>query len=426
MLNNYSRLKIQIGTLVEHSSFLRTCKRLKVLPNFIKVKSAVDNYRTKMVIKKAEKLWLDLEIKHCYKMLAEKELKMYNLHLKITKGLSDSEHRDWWDFNRCVQEKYEREIEKVKERHTKKLSQLTVKSPCENLMPEFIPNFVVNESDEYFTENELNLLNKGFKFTPKPIKLPILESVVDIETFLKFKVPSIQCDIRETAKEAIESAKKSTHISTQAIEMMNTVKSLKSKSNVVFVKADKSNQVVILNKSDYDNRVIQLIDECKYKEITRNPLKKMVRETDQIRQKIRKVFSDRVSRNLIVSNPVLPKLYALPKTHKPGKKMRPIVSNINAPSYKLAKWLVRQMKTVIKINSCSVKNSFDLINKIEGLTFGNDEIMISFDVASLFPSIPVDIALDQLKQHLENTTRRKRHLFRSSKIMYETKLFSIP
>lgn len=74
-----------------------------------------------------------------------------------------------------------------------------------------------------------------------------------------------------------------------------------------------------------------------------------MREIDEIRQKIRNVSSARVRRSLIVSNPVLPKLYALPKTHKVGKKMRPIVSNIGAPSYKLAKRLVNEVRKLKKL-----------------------------------------------------------------------------
>ncbi len=37
------------------------------------------------------------------------------------------------------------------------------------------------------------------------------------------------------------------------------------------------------------------------------------------------------SRKCKVSNPKIPTLYCLPKTHKPGNKMRPIASNIRAP-----------------------------------------------------------------------------------------------
>lgn len=174
--------------------------------------------------------------------------------------------------------------------------------------------------------------------------------------------------------------------------------------------------------------MIDLINECNYKQVSRNPLKKMVRESDQMRQQIKKVFGDRVCRNLIVSNPVLPKLYALPKTHKPGKKMRPIVSNVNAPTYKIAKWLVKELNKLPRIKSRSVKNSFEFIEKIKDILIAIDEIMISFDVSSLFPSIPVDIALNELKKHLDNCNieqNKKRHIFSRCKTMYGTKFLRI-
>lgn len=117
-----------------------------------------------------------------------------------------------------------------------------------------------------------------------------------------------------------------------ALQQVKVLKKLREK-DVVYVKADKSNNVVIIDKIDYNDRVDELITECQYREITRNPLKKMIREANLLRQKIKKVFSDRVCRALLVSNPTLPKLYALPKTHKPGNKMRPIVS-IRCVQYK--------------------------------------------------------------------------------------------
>lgn len=91
-------------------------------------------------------------------------------------------------------------LKRRKETHRHKLLQLTVSAPrVINNKPEFIPDFVINESNEIFSDEELNLLNKGLKFTPKPTEIPLLDTVVDIETVLKFKVPSVQCDIRSTA-----------------------------------------------------------------------------------------------------------------------------------------------------------------------------------------------------------------------------------
>lgn len=145
----------------------------------------------------------------------------------------------------------------------------------------------------------------------------------------------------------------------------------------------------------------------------RNPLKTMIREVDKTRQNIRKAFNDRTCRQLIVSNPILPEMYALPKKHKPGRKMRPIVSNINAPSYKMAKWLVSEMKRLPKLDSCSVKNSIEFVEKISNCMLNENEVMTSFDVSSLFPSIPVDIALKKLDEHLNkcNVEQMKRAVY---------------
>lgn len=66
---------------------------------------------------------------------------------------------------------------------------------------------------------------------------------------------------------------------------------------------------------------------------------------------------------LSVPNPKLPRLYGLPKIHKVGKKMRPIVSNIDAPTYKLSKWVVESFKSYHQPIGLYVKNSFDFGEK---------------------------------------------------------------
>lgn len=53
------------------------------------------------------------------------------------------------------------------------------------------------------------------------------------------------------------------------------------------------------------------------------------------------------------------------------------------------------------MESFSVKNSFDFAEKIENVVINDDECKVSFDVCSLFPSIPVDIALREFEKYLE-------------------------
>lgn len=91
---------------------------------------------------------------------------------------------------------------------------------------------------------------------------------------------------------------------------MNIIKNLKKKK-CVYVKADKGNKVVILDSADYENRVNKLISDCSYKKVKRNPLPKMVKESDETRKIVSEKFGKRLLRSLLVSNPKVAKMYAL-------------------------------------------------------------------------------------------------------------------
>jgi hypothetical protein len=80
--------------------------------------------------------------------------------------------------------------------------------------------------------------------------------------------------------------------------------------------------------------------------------------------------------------------------------MRPIVSNINAPTYNLAKYLTKVFSSFKKFDSMSVKNNINLIEKLSNNKIKENEILISFDVVALFPSIPIEITIGFLKEWL--------------------------
>ena len=99
------------------------------------------------------------------------------------------------------------------------------------------------------------------------------------------------------------------------------------------------------------------------------------------------------------NNPIIPKVYGLPKIHKPGKKMRPIVSNIGAPTHNPAKWLVERFQTFPKFQTLNIKDSMKLRKKLE-VKVESDDVLVSFDVTSLFPSIPLEKVLISLEKWL--------------------------
>jgi hypothetical protein len=81
-------------------------------------------------------------------------------------------------------------------------------------------------------------------------------------------------------------------------------------------------------------------------------------------------------------------MYGLPKIHKDGAPIRPIISAVGTYNYKLAKYLDVILKPLLDNSKYMLKDTFDFINKIKSLLTDVDIILASYDVQSLFTNIP--------------------------------------
>lgn len=108
-------------------------------------------------------------------------------------------------------------------------------------------------------------------------------------------------------------------------------------------------------------------------------------------------------------NPLPPRLYGLPKLHKPNIPIRPVVSYNSAPAYKLTHKVNQILRDTVNFNpKYSIKNSLDLIEKIKDVQIPLNAKIVSFDVCNLFPSVPtIDCKIivdDMLHKKLINPT----------------------
>ena len=96
-----------------------------------------------------------------------------------------------------------------------------------------------------------------------------------------------------------------------------------------------------------------------------------------------------------------PKFYGLPKIHKVGMPLRPIVSSIGTVTYETFKELARILKPLVGKSLHHIQNTQDFLQESKGIQLHPDQCMMSYDVKALFTSVPTQLAINTIKKLLE-------------------------
>uniref|UniRef100_A0A8D8WUJ8 Reverse transcriptase domain-containing protein n=1 Tax=Cacopsylla melanoneura TaxID=428564 RepID=A0A8D8WUJ8_9HEMI len=277
-------------------------------------------------------------------------------------------------------------------------------NPVYNVAFDFYPRFK-NFSNLVLDQGEVDLLNKGFKYgyhETKVSKRDVMDLAADCEVALSSI--SLNC-----SKEKFGCKKVLVSMVNESVTRQRTVgseictlKALKGKivdNEVVICKADKGNTVTLLNRNEYVDKMKDYIVNnnlvvTKEKHILNKyvaKVKKCISECPQI-----------LKGTPNVSNPQIPKLYGLPKLHKEGNPLRPVVSCVDAPSSEICKKFISVLPELLKFKSkYSINNNLCLIEKLKKVPkLPTNAKLISFDVKNLFPSIPIN----ELKSIILNGT----------------------
>ena len=120
--------------------------------------------------------------------------------------------------------------------------------------------------------------------------------------------------------------------------------------------------------------------------------------------KDRNIITYELHRKLYPTVDQPPRFYGLPKVHKKDTPLRPIVSSIGTISYECAKYVASVLTPMVGKTKHHVNNSSELVKEVSQLQITPEEELRSYDVTALFTSVPVDSALDIIKEKLEQDT----------------------
>ena len=97
-----------------------------------------------------------------------------------------------------------------------------------------------------------------------------------------------------------------------------------------------------------------------------------------------------------------PRFYGQPKIHKPGVPIRPIVSYSGSLLYNLNKYIANILKAYVRDVNNNAENSTTFSNYIRNVLIEDDEVMVSFDVTSLYMNMPIIDTLNIIKDYVNN------------------------
>ena len=161
--------------------------------------------------------------------------------------------------------------------------------------------------------------------------------------------------------------------------------------------------MVVMDKEEYIHKSEELLHQPSYKQLPLDPTTKHKNRLISILKTIKSEGSiDNITyKRLYPTGAGSPKYYGLPKIHKQGVPLRPIISSRGSATYESAKELAKILKPLVGKSPHHVQNNKDFLDSIKDIKIKPEECIMSYDVSALFTSIPIEPAISIIEKQLK-------------------------
>ena len=345
----WEKLEHKIAAHQNHLHFTLHCKHHAIFPPSLKLKCSMKGKGVDYILNKAQKQLTNERITRINRQLDY----FNNLKTDIDEYLFTNLPGVYYDeIKQWMAHAHRSKFDNIRSRQQQKFQKLSERqkrtNPEENTIiniPDHEKNniqdkWVVNLSNRSLTEDETSLLKKGLNFAITPITVPINDYVIGIESACKLLgyESKLAESLRSECVKTIKTAKMPhPNISKGQCKALHT---LAKDNNITILPADKGRSIVILNTDDYKEKARKLLSDPKtYKILKKDPTPKYTTTLVKKLQELKNTgaITDITYRRLYPTSATIPRFYGLPKVHKSGAPLRPIVASRGSITYAVAR-----------------------------------------------------------------------------------------
>ena len=265
--------------------------------------------------------------------------------------------------------------------------------------------WVINLSNTPLSIDQLTLLQKGPNFAIIP-KHPPIEAYITATEIAAAKLPTQEAEeFRSDVNRLLKLQQQQHHQhSNLTPAQCRALTQLKEDNNRVILTADKGVAMVVMDKLDYNSKAQALLqDSNTYQVLPKDPTPQLKNKLITLLKIIHQTggLNTNKYKQLYPTSAIPPKFYGLPKIHKTGTPLRPIVSSRGSITYGVAKELSHIIKLLVGQSPHHLKNTQHFIQQIQGKRLQPGDSITSFDVKALFTSVPVQPTIQIVKNRLQ-------------------------
>ena len=404
-VRDWDRLENKLSRHRNHLVFNLRCKKEKVIPASLNIKSPIKTNIAENIVAKARKDLLCERIRINQNQIKDLNSQLSQAKDRVFRSIPEADYNKVQDF---ITRSKEKEFIRSRSRQQSKLERLIKKehgsSNCNDLDlsgSQLRQKWVVNLSKKTLKEEESSVLAKGLSYAVTPNKLPVEEFVVATElASVGLSAPKANL-LRNDVVGILKNAKAPP--SNVTSKERRALKDLAADKDITIVPADKGKATVVLDTQSYKDKVSGMLNDTKtYEVLPNDPTASYKRKLVSLLKPLKDQgkISQRLYEHLYPTAENIPRLYCIPKLHKEGIPLRPIVDYIGSIGYHTSRLLADILSPLVGKTAHHVNNSKDLAEEFKDINVSGHEILVSFDVVSLFTNTPIVKSLEVVKERL--------------------------